>query len=116
MLGDSCPAVLLPFKQQQVSAHHILPIVLPADTDQLRVMEGMRVAGIQTTIHYPPVHHLTWYRARVRAVELPRTEEYGRRELTLPLHPKLDERHVATVVQTLAQVLGQEGRHDTRRR
>jgi dTDP-4-amino-4,6-dideoxygalactose transaminase len=100
-----CPGVALPFSRPRDSSHHILPVILPTGADRQLVADKMRDAGVQTTVHYPPVHAFSWYRSRFPSVHLPQTEEFARRELTLPLHPKMEARHVATAVQALAQAL-----------
>jgi dTDP-4-amino-4,6-dideoxygalactose transaminase len=100
-----CPGVALPFSRPRDSSHHILPAILPTGVDRQLVADKMRDAGVQTTVHYPPVHTFSWYRSRFPSVHLPQTEEFARRELTLPLHPKMEARHVATAVQALAQAL-----------
>jgi dTDP-4-amino-4,6-dideoxygalactose transaminase len=100
-----CPGVALPFSRPRDSSHHILPAILPTGVDRQLVADKMRDAGVQTTVHYPPVHTFSWYRSRFPPVHLPQTEEFARRELTLPLHPKMEARHVATAVQALAQAL-----------
>lgn len=104
-LRAHCPDLVLPFSQNRPSCHHILPVLLPAQGMRHQVMERMREAGIQTTFHYPPIHLLSLYRERFPGVALPRTEEFAERELTLPLHPKMDEGQVKQVVRTLASVL-----------
>ena len=100
-----CPGVALPFSRPRDSSHHILPAILPTGVDRQLVADKMRDAGVQTTVHYPPVHTFSWYRSRFPSVYLPQTEEFARRELTLPLHPRMEARHVATAVQALAQAL-----------
>jgi dTDP-4-amino-4,6-dideoxygalactose transaminase len=105
LLGEFCPEVLVPFSPTQVSAHHIMAVLLPEGAVRRRVMERMREAGIQTTIHYPPVHQLTWYRERFPTLHLPLTEAFALRELTLPLHPRMEPSHVELVVHTLANAM-----------
>jgi dTDP-4-amino-4,6-dideoxygalactose transaminase len=39
---------------------------------------------------------------------LPRTEEFAQRELTLPLHPRMNPADVEQVVNSLAAALGTE--------
>jgi len=104
-LPDICPDVLIPFSATQASLHHIMPVLLPERADRPRIMERMREAGVQTTIHYPPVHLLSWYRERQPEVSLPHTEEFAQRELTLPLHPRMKAGQVELVARTLAQAL-----------
>jgi dTDP-4-amino-4,6-dideoxygalactose transaminase len=108
VIAGRCPAVAVPFANAAVrSAHHFLPAVLPAGTDRDAVMRRMREAGVQTTVHYPPIHRLSFYRQRSPEACLPRTEDFARRELTLPLHPKLGDGDVETVVAALAAALTQ---------
>ena len=104
-LSRYCPAVLLPFPEPRPSTHHILPVLLPASADRAAVMLRLRDAGIQTTFHYPPIHHLSYYRDRFPGVCLPATEAFAAGELTLPLHPKLTEEQVEQVVGFLAAAL-----------
>lgn len=104
-----CPTIEIPFESHQVSAHHILSILLPEAADRRHVMVRMREGGIQTTVHYPPVHLLSYYIDRSPRVYLPITEAFARRELTLPLHPRMIEHHIELVVSTLANILGELG-------
>jgi dTDP-4-amino-4,6-dideoxygalactose transaminase len=105
ILPEVCPEVLVPFSAAQTSMHHIMPVLLPECTDRRRIMERMRDAGVQTTIHYPPVHLLSWYRERFSGVHLPQTEAFALRELTLPLHPRMEAAQVELVARVLAHAL-----------
>jgi dTDP-4-amino-4,6-dideoxygalactose transaminase len=100
-----CPEITVPFATQSASSHHILPALLPEGTDRQLVADRLRDAGIRTTVHYPPIHQFSWYQSRFPAVHLPKTEEFCRRELTLPLHPKLEDRDVEMVVHALAEAV-----------
>ena len=105
LLGTYCPDVSVPFSMPRASSYHILPVVLPEGADRQRVADRMRDAGIQTSVHYPPIHRFSWYQNRYPSPLLPKTEKFCQRELTLPLHPKLEERDVDTVVCVLAEAL-----------
>ena len=105
LLKERAPEVLAPFPQARNSAYHIMPIVLPEKADRQAVINGLRAANIQTSIHYPPVHRLSFYQDYLPSVNLPRTEEYSARELTLPLHPKMQEAQVDQVTRALADAL-----------
>ncbi|CUA87462.1 dTDP-4-amino-4,6-dideoxygalactose transaminase [Chelatococcus sambhunathii] len=105
LLDRVCPDVRVPFSDERASSHHIMPALLPAAADRDLVIERLRDAGIQTTIHYRPVHHLTLYRERPDIGPLPVTEEFASRELTLPLHPKMTAADVEHVVNALATAL-----------
>jgi len=102
VLAADCPTILVPSLQGCDSAHHIMPVVLPAEADRDRIIASMRSDGIQTSIHYPPVHDFSFYRSQLPDLRLPKTEEFSRRELTLPLHPGMDDGHVERVVAALA--------------
>jgi dTDP-4-amino-4,6-dideoxygalactose transaminase len=79
-------------------AYHIFPVVLPESVDRPRFIDQMRSQGIQTSIHYPPVHQFEYYRARYPGISLPITEQVGLREVTLPLYPGMNDLVVAQVV------------------
>lgn len=103
LLEELVPDVVVPFRDNDVSSYHIMPIVLPDGTDRASVIRSMREAGIQTTIHYPPAHLFSYYRERWPTLELPITEDYARRELTLPLFPRLEATHLERISHALAK-------------
>lgn len=105
LLAEYAPDVLVPFAEAGPSSHHIMPVVLPEGIDRPTVVDRLREAGIQTTIHYPAAHQFSYYRSRFPSVSLPRTESYTQRELTLPLHPRLAEADVETITRALARSL-----------
>jgi dTDP-4-amino-4,6-dideoxygalactose transaminase len=88
LIAAHCPSVMVPFSDPWPSAHHLMPVVLPTAFNRQAVIDRLRKRGIQTTVHYPPVHRLTLYNDLYPDSHLPQTEEFARRELTLPLHPR----------------------------
>jgi dTDP-4-amino-4,6-dideoxygalactose transaminase len=105
-LAERCPGVRVPFANAgSASAYHFLPAVLPEGVNRQAVMGRMRDHGVQTTVHYPPIHRLSFYRERYGSVHLPVTEQFAERELTPPLHPKLADRDVDTVANALMAAL-----------
>ncbi len=92
----------LPFQNASgESAHHIFPILLPERLERRAFIDRMRAAGIQTSIHYPPIHTFSYYRQRYPSVALPVTEEIAAREVTLPLYPGMTDEMVALVVEAV---------------
>jgi dTDP-4-amino-4,6-dideoxygalactose transaminase len=75
---------------------HLFPILMAPSINRSRVMERLRDFGIQTSVHYPPVHLFSFYRERFgfKVGMLPKTEEVSRREVTLPLHPRMNEKDI----------------------
>jgi dTDP-4-amino-4,6-dideoxygalactose transaminase len=85
-----------------------MPALLPVQVNRQNVIDGLRRAGVQTTVHYPPVHCLTYYHDLRPNCSLPRTEDFSQRELTLPLHPRMMPATVKLIVNSLAAALSAE--------
>ncbi len=105
LLAERAQHVKVPFSTPRTSACHIMPVVLPRESDRAEVIAAMRASGVQTTIHYPPTHLFSYYQSKYPGTELPETEDFARRELTLPLHPKMQECDVDLVTSALADAL-----------
>lgn len=101
LLQELCPEVGLPFQEHPGnSAGHLLPILLSEGMRREAFMEQMKARGIQTSIHYPPIHHFTAFQGHASS-HLERTEKLARREVTLPLYPALSEADVRLVVEAV---------------
>ena len=109
MLRQRAQHVIVPFSAPRTTACHVMPIVLPREIDRAAVIASLRAAGVQTTIHYPPTHLFSYYQATFPNVSLPETEDFASRELTLPLHPKMQDAHVDLVTRAVADALAQQG-------
>lgn len=106
LMGPDAFGIELPFcNAPGIPAHHIFPILLPEGTDRIKFMESMRNAGVQTSIHYPPIHQFTYYRQRYPELSLPVTEEVAAREVTLPLYPGLRDDEVDWVLSATIEAL-----------
>ncbi|CDX46481.1 UDP-4-amino-4-deoxy-L-arabinose--oxoglutarate aminotransferase [Mesorhizobium sp. ORS 3359] len=110
LIATRCPDISIPFSEPRTSAYHIMPILLPGYVNRQEVIDGLRAQGIQTTIHYSPVHQMTLYRERCPGVHLPCTEGFAERELTIPLHPQITSPVVEAVVDALASTLARSVR------
>lgn len=86
-------------------SYHIFPLLLPEDANRKVFMETMRSLGVQTSIHYPPIHRFSYYQRRYPGLSLPLTESIGDREVTLPLYPTMKDADVAYVVKSAAESL-----------
>jgi dTDP-4-amino-4,6-dideoxygalactose transaminase len=106
-LQELTPKITVPFDNHPgISSAHIMPVLLPDGTDRTRFMENMKSQGIQTSIHYPPIHHFTAYQKTTNSI-LPVTENVVGREVTLPLYPAMGDEDVLLVVKTIQDVLSQ---------
>ncbi|GIX46929.1 MAG: aminotransferase DegT [Candidatus Tectimicrobiota bacterium] len=83
------------------SAYHLMPVLLPPGVDRTRLMQHLRARGIQSSIHYPPIHRFAHYRRAAGQVHLPVTEAVAARLLTLPLYPAMRREDVQAVVAAL---------------
>ena len=105
-LEELVPKVGVPFAGHAgVSAAHIMPVLLPSGANRSNFMENMKSLGIQTSIHYPPIHTFSAFRAGGGEHFLPITDDIAAREVTLPLYPALSDDNVVTVVHAVAQAL-----------
>jgi dTDP-4-amino-4,6-dideoxygalactose transaminase len=90
------------------SAHHILPLVAADQLVRGGIVDKLAEAGVQTSHHYPPIHLFKLYRERFgcRPGQLPVTESFASREITLPLYSTMrtaDVDYVATVIEDALQ-------------
>ncbi len=106
VLGEEVPAVRLPFwRHRGESACHLMAVLLPEGTDRTMVMERMKQRGIQTSIHYPPIHQFSYYQRQGGGQSLEITENVAKCELTLPLFPGMEAADVREVVDGLREAL-----------
>ena len=105
--------ISIPFKDYpRNSSYHILPILLDQNVKRERFMELLKKEGIQSSIHYPPIHTFSYYRKilKLYQVKLPLTEYVGSHEVTLPLHPLLKKEDVAFVCEKIKNILRKASR------
>ncbi|WP_428326225.1 DegT/DnrJ/EryC1/StrS family aminotransferase [Nitrosopumilus sp.] len=58
-------------------------------------MKKMKNMGIETGIHYNPIHKMTLYKS---TKELPITEKVGNEVVTIPIHPNLTTENVEKII------------------
>jgi len=108
MLAEA-PGLSMPFRDwPEVSANYIFPILLDDPARRPAFIEFLRAEGIQTSIHYPPIHLFSYYRERYGYTDgsLPITEDACMREVTLPLYPLMGDKDVEAVVGAVRRALG----------
>ncbi len=109
---DGVDGISLPHANHRgISAAHIFPVLLDKTLSRSKFMDFLASDGIQTSIHYPPVHLLHSYREEGMTREglLPLTEEIGKREVTLPLYPDLSGEDIDLVVMAVKRALRHAG-------
>lgn len=96
--------LILPFAsipEVKHPAYHIYPVVFPTMEERNEIADLLKEDGIQTSVHYSPVHGFTAFRKIVPGLSLPITESFASRELTLPLYPSLSEAQVDMIVSSV---------------
>jgi dTDP-4-amino-4,6-dideoxygalactose transaminase len=93
----------LPFPpiREAASAHHLAVVVLPADRSREEFRAALAARGVQTSVHYPPIHTFSSYRGLGSRRPLPVTDAVSGRLVTLPLYPSLTDDQVGSVVETV---------------
>jgi len=86
-------------------AYHIFPVLLPEGyDDRPGLMTRLAERGIQTSIHYRPIHWMSAFGSG-ETVSLPVTDRIAPRILTLPLLPTMTTEQIDCVVESLAAEL-----------
>jgi dTDP-4-amino-4,6-dideoxygalactose transaminase len=103
---SSLPGIRMPFGAYIISssACHIFPIMLEDSTLRQEFMKHMKSAGVQTSIHYPPIHRFSSYTrfSGDGARFLKATEAVAAREVTLPLFPLMSKDQIDVTCNSVA--------------
>jgi dTDP-4-amino-4,6-dideoxygalactose transaminase len=84
------------------STHHLFPVLLRDETRRADFMAALAGQGIQTSIHYPPVHRFSAYLNLLPFDHgLTGTDDVCSREVTLPLFPHMSEDQLWQVIQAI---------------
>jgi dTDP-4-amino-4,6-dideoxygalactose transaminase len=75
--------------------HHLFAIVLDEGIDREAFRSALASRGVQTSLHYPPAHRFSIYAG---AGELPLTDAYGARAVSLPMFATMTEAQQDEVV------------------
>ena len=101
--------ITIPFKNYRgTSTFHIFPILVNSKIDRTKFMAFLKQRGIQTSIHYPPVHLFSYHKKYFRdGDQLSVTAQLAKREVTLPLYPGLQFRGIDYIIDTIKEFLKQ---------
>jgi dTDP-4-amino-4,6-dideoxygalactose transaminase len=90
-------------------AHHLFTVVVDEGIDRDAVRAALHDARVQTSLHYPPVHGFSIYADAGAGAELPNTDAYAARAITLPLFGHMTTEQREAVVDALASALAKAG-------
>ena len=86
--------------------YHIMPVLLPEGCNRKAVAAHLKEQGIQSSVHYRPVHTFTAFSGLVPLAQRPAlTEAMAERELTLPMYPTMTNEQVDLVCECLLGAL-----------
>jgi dTDP-4-amino-4,6-dideoxygalactose transaminase len=101
---DGTHGISMPFRrrdERREPSHHLAVVLLPEDADRDAIRASLKDRGVQTSVHYPPIHGFTYYRETVPPRPLPETDAVARRLLTLPLFGRMTDEQVDAVIEGL---------------
>jgi dTDP-4-amino-4,6-dideoxygalactose transaminase len=91
-------------------AWHLYPLqITGADRDE--VAARLAEQGVGTSVHFIPVHQLSYFRRELDVQTYPGADEWFRGELSLPIYPRLTDEQVAHVCEVIHETLRPRGRH-----
>ena len=104
------PLLIIPPRRNEDNwrhAYHIYPLLLDGSVGRKEVFMKLREKGIYCQVHYIPVHTQPYYREKFgyKFGDYPVAEEYYRREITIPLYPKMEDDDVDYVIKSIREVL-----------
>ncbi len=87
-------------------AYHMFVIQVSPDKRD-KIIEFLYENGIQTSIHYDPIHLEPFYKKTLgyKRGDFPITEKFGLSTITLPLYPKLNKRQQKYVIDKVKESL-----------
>ena len=97
--------IKIPFaeRREEEVNYHIFPVLLADSVDRLHLMSYLREKGIQTSIHYPPVHSFSFHRQYFQAQDMPLTEYVAAHELTLPMYVGITFEQIDFIINALSE-------------
>jgi dTDP-4-amino-4,6-dideoxygalactose transaminase len=87
----------------EVPSHHLFTVVLDPEIDRDALRQRLAEQGIQTSLHYPAAHRFSIYADS--GAELPLTDAYSARAVTLPLFAHMTDEQLDLVVQAVAEAV-----------
>lgn len=106
------PTLSLPFPRVQLDEHawHLFPVGLKPEAKISRnaLIEALARRGIGTSVHYKPLHRMTYYRERYKLSPeaFPNAEKLWSGCVSLPIHAWLSQEEIRYVCDAICQEVG----------
>ena len=102
---DGTAGLVFPFEEDEAASYHLSVVLLPESAQREHVRAQLAEAGVQTSVHYPPMHEFAVFAHAGARRDLPRTTAVRDRILTLPLYPHMTADDVDLVVAELLEAV-----------
>ncbi len=100
------PVTYIPFSDH---AWHLFPVVVKetAPVKRNEIIEKLAEAGIGTSVHYKPLHRMTYYKDKYQLdpSSFPNAEKTWQGNLSLPIFPDMKQEEMRYVVDTIKKIL-----------
>jgi len=100
------PVTRVPFSDH---AWHLFPVVLKEKVtwERNEFIKKMAMAGIGTSVHYKPLHRMTYYKNRYHldAKSFPRAEKTWHGNISLPIFPYMTPEELNYICKTIEKLL-----------
>jgi len=87
------------------SAYHLMSLIASSQEDRSRLIQHLKAAGVQTTLHYPCISDLTAF-SDYSSDETPMSRDFGRRVVVVPLFPGLTVEQVDWICDLICSTPG----------
>ena len=104
------PDILIPFSNDpNYVSNYIMPVVLLGKNNKQKnaIREFLDKRGIQTSVHYPPVHRFKIYDCFALNA-LRHTEQFSDCALTLPMYGSLSKENISYICHSLQDAMHEE--------
>lgn len=108
---STIPTIDLPICKVPHEDHswHLFPIVIKENSKVTRnlFIEKMSEAGIGTSVHYKPLHQMTYYKTKynLKAEDYPVSERTWKGNVSLPIYPYMTEEQLSYICSIAKKIL-----------
>ena len=98
--------LIIPFSEPRgYPVYHLFMAVLPEAIDRDEFRESLARDGVQTSVHYIPLHRFSHARPYLKDHKLPVVEKIEKRLVTLPMGPHLGDEEIEIIGQAVESAL-----------
>jgi dTDP-4-amino-4,6-dideoxygalactose transaminase len=107
---STIPTIDLPICKVPHEDHswHLFPIVIKENSKVTRnlFIEKMSEAGIGTSVHYKPLHQMTYYKTKynLKAEDYPVSERTWKGNVSLPIYPYMTEEQLSYIFNSIINI------------